>query len=491
MPGTKKRKHISEEQGENHASAQPSIKAFASVRKSGGVNDGAKKRKTIHEHEQAPAPDLAVNITTTFENKRKRALETCDQDADDECTDASNTVEGALQSTGDQRQIASLRRKRAKNTHSRTSIETPSKSAMAMFGKLKLGPNIDAISFAPHTKRDAYETPPTSPDIEKDLDSVLPAELEELTSLNAAFLSALAMYYAHNGTTSPAKIKALQPMITKHWKRRSVTVDDLCRLISIYGADSAFALEDFGRAGICVTKEQPRGRAVKRAASYVDEVDLNTRFEQALRELYSSWLVCTPKENQDPTVFLDQLPLVSIAKNESVEKAAPLFARGHQRLSDLKTSQEAAKADAIHPSKLTSEQQTTPSVQSRGTNLLDRILAKQAISGLLPAGPTREQLERKAALQRIEDVARVLDLLAAGRSRCSFGMQAMIQQLQQSLRNPISKDEVMTCLGLMAQEITPGFVSLVKNAGSTIVVVTKGGRIGLDELRQRVEAATA
>lgn len=127
--------------------------------------------------------------------------------------------------------------------------------------------------------------------------------------------------------------------------------------------------------------------------------------------------------------------------------------------------------------------------QSRGTNLLDRILAKQAHTASLPAGPTKEQLERKAALHRIEDIARVLDLLAAGRARCSFSMQAMVQQLQQSLRNPISREEVERCLGLMAKEVTPGFVGLVKNGAMTGVVVTRGGRVGLVELRGRIAAS--
>lgn len=486
MAGTKKRKHVSaDEQSSHQMLSHHSIKSFGSVRKFHDVDNGLKKRKTAHQRELTPPP-IAV-ASGKNDKKRKRSDSLVEEDAVNR-----HVKDAGEQKDTSKRDGATPRHKQAKNTQPVSPVETPSKSAMVMLNKLKLDSNVKAIPFALNATQHPCGTPPESPEAEQNTAAKWLVELEDLTKLNAAFLSALSLFYAHNGTSSPVDVKALLPMVTKTWRQRSVSLDDLRLLLGLAQEDdSTFELQDFGKAGICLTKVQPRGRATKRAASYVDEADLNSRFEDGLRNRWITWLASTSKENRGARVFLDQLPLAKLTKNESVEKVAPLFARGHQRLADLKASQAASTAESVHPSKLAAEQTTTPSVQSRGTNLLDRILAKQALTASLPTGPTKEQLERKAALHRVEDVSRVLDLLATGRPRCSFSMHAMVQQLQQSLRNPISKDEVVRCLDLMAKEITPGFVNLVKSGSVTGVVVTKGGRVGLEELRRRIEAAVA
>ncbi len=221
----------------------------------------------------------------------------------------------------------------------------------------------------------------------------------------------------------------------------------------------------------------------------MDEVELNARFEDSLRKLWIDRQAMTALEDRLAPAFLQQLPLAKMEKDASVEKTAPVFARGKQRLADLKSSQAGAKEAVSAPAQVTEVQRSAGAVQSRGTTLLDRILAKQAYSATLPAGPTKDQLECRAALQRVEEIARVLELLATGRSRCSFSLQAIAQQLQQSLRNPISKADIERCLDLMASKITPGFVSLVRNGSFTGVVIMKGNKAGLEEIRRRVQVA--
>lgn len=479
MAGSRKRKHASvDHRSTEHTTSQQNIKAFATVSKSHKTDISPKKRKMEHQREMTPVSTGAKPISV--DKKRKRGDE---EDIPSEVT--------SLKSAGAQ-DNATPRAKRTKNAELLSPVETPSKSAMAMFTKLDLGAKSKPIPFAFNAYQRAYDTPPDTPESDTNETSAWPSQLEDLVKLNAAFLSALSLYYSHNGTSSPVNVRALLPMVTKHWKQRTVSIEDLRLLLGLLQVDqAAFELQDFGRAGICVTKRQPRGRATKRAASYVDEAELNSRFEDALKKRWTAWLATTAKENCEATQFLDQLPLAKVTIHESVGKAAPVFARGHQRLADLKASQAKSTAESVHPVKLETEQKTTASIQNRGTTLLDRILAKQALSASLPAGPTKEQLERRAALHRVEDVARVLDLLAAGRARCSFSMPAMVQRLQQSLRSPMSKDEVVKCLSVMAEEITPGFVSLVKSGTVTGVVVTKGGRIGSEGLKQRLEAALA
>ena len=489
MAGAKKRKHTSVEEQLGVQATQQNITAFGNVRKSHGTDGGQKKRKTTHQREGTPPrPPIA---STRTDRKRKRGLETAEEDVDEGIPIKNPVQQGIFEEFASGRNNATPRKKRSKNIQPPPPADTPSKSAVALFDNLKLDAILKASPFPINARQQGCETPPDTPEAENGSDQ-LPKELEDLMHLHAAFLSALSLYYAHNGTSSPANIKALLPMVTKHWKKRRVTLDDLRLILAIgLSTNAGFVLRDFGRAGVCLTKLQPPGRAVKHVASYVEEKELKAAFEYALQKNWIEWLASAPKENRHPTVFLHQLPLADVEKDDSVDKAAPLFTRGQHRLADLKASQDSSKSESNVSSEIAAEQKTVQAVQNRGMSLLDRILAKQALTTSLPTGPTKVQMERKAALQRVEEIARVLDLLAAGRSRCSFSMQVMAQQLRQSLRNPISREEVERCLDLMTKEITPGFVSLVKSGPVTGVVVTKGGKVGREELSQRVELAAA
>ncbi|EME83538.1 uncharacterized protein MYCFIDRAFT_154123 [Pseudocercospora fijiensis CIRAD86] len=311
--------------------------------------------------------------------------------------------------------------------------------------------------------------------------------------MHAAFLTALSLHYSHNGTASPVELRELLSAVTKHWKKRSVTQSDIQRMLAFgTNQDRAFILEDCERAGIRLSRAEPRGRVLKRASSYINEDELNTQFENALQKSWHNWQSSTAKENRTAAAFLAQLPLLDISQNEAAARSAPLFAKGEQRLADIK----AGRAAKLEPKSATPEPSTTTtkvpqSLQNRGTALLDRILAKQSAASSLPAGPSKAQLERRSALQRIEDVARILSLMTGTKERATFSMQVVIQQLQQSLRSPISQVEVWRCLSVMSTEITPGFVKVVQSGEVQGVVVTKSGNLALNELRARVERACA
>ena len=484
MAGTRKRKHAPAENDTNKSTAsQAGIKAFGTVSKAHSDDAGMKKRKTAHKREDTPPAPPKQPAVEQLENKQKRKRGAEFDEEENAAAEASIFKRFAKQNNH-----ATPRNKRFKNVQPPTPADTPSKDTAALFDNLRLGPNTNAIPFALSTAR-LPDTPPHTPEAEEAQPDFLPHELRDLINLHTAFLSALSLYYAHNGASSAVDVKPLLSMITKNWKKRAVTLDDLRRLLAIEQERPAFILQDSGRAGICLTKSQPRGRTTKRAASFVDETELHAGFEDALHAAWARFTASQKNGNEDATAFIEQLPLVEMAKDDTVEKTAPMFARGHQRLAELKAGQAAAKREPTPVPEAEVQQKPAQATQSRGTNLLDRILAKQAHTASLPAGPTKEQLERKAALHRIEDIARVLDLLAAGRARCSFSMQAMVQQLQQSLRNPISREEVERCLDLMAKEVTPDFVRLVKNGAVTGVVITRGGKVGLHELRRKVAEA--
>ncbi|TKA22149.1 hypothetical protein B0A50_08206 [Salinomyces thailandicus] len=491
MALSRKRTHaVSEEQNAKTQASTPAqpkgIKTFAAVSKTKSANNVEKRRKTSHQREATPPAPKTMPVQR--DTKRKRGLESVAEEGEDEAPVSKKDECPRLLAHGAKKGVQSSKRMR----HALLPLlpkETPSKCAVAMFDRLRLDGASQPIPFALTKQPQAgLDTPPATPEAEQ-ID-ILPVELQELIQLHASFLTALSLYFAHNGTTSPVSLGLLLPQITRTWRKRTVTIVDLRKLLGFNLQTTEFNLQDCGRADICLFRAQPRGRALKRAASYIDEDSLNLRFEDAVRERWATWVNEMDMEDRQPATFLKQLPLAEIRRNESAEKAAPLFARGAQRLADLKAGQTAAaKAAPSAPSPVHEQQKSGAAVQNRGATLLDRILAKQAYTAGLPAAPTKAQLERRAALHRVVDIAQVLTLLSANKPRSSFTMPALVQQLQQSLRTPIGKEEATQVLEVMANEVTPGFVKVINSGMVKGVVVSRVGSVGVEELRERVTMA--
>jgi hypothetical protein len=448
-----KRKRAAGEQ--QSAKAQTAITSFAKVSKVRGDEGSAKKRKTLEVCVVAP---LAVSPSI----KRKR---------EHPCISEDKTTASEIERA--QTPPATPRGKRLRQEHS-TLLSTPSRGALALFDKLNL--NCRLV---------------------ENQDS-LPEELEQLKDLYTAFLAALSIHYAHDGSTLPVEVRQLLPTTTSHWKKRNVTLIDLQRILALEArAGSVFVLEDFGRAGIQVVRIQQRAATTKRMTSYIDEVELSAIFEETLKKEWRQFESSTGKENRDGKAFLAQISLAPIKINESAKNAAPLFSRGQQRLADLRAgpaSTPLAAAQATAAAHLANDtSSTTVGTQDRSTALLDRILAKQTLLASLPSGPSKAILERRAALHRVEDVSRVLTLLASANKggRYSLSLSATTSQLQQSLRNPINAAEVEQCLGLIANDIAPGFVRIVRTAEVKGVVVARNAAVGVAELRARVQKALA
>ncbi|KAI7165962.1 hypothetical protein KC352_g25994 [Hortaea werneckii] len=358
-----------------------------------------------------------------------------------------------------------------------------------MFDRLNLDSTSQPIPFALSKKAQAaLDTPPATPEAEQlDKEFALPIELQELTRLHASFLKALSLYYTHHGTSSPVALNTILPRITKTWRKRDVTLEDLRRILALAPQPSEFCLEDYGQAGICLARSQSGNERRNGTTSYIDEDRLNFLFESALQERWISWTKSLEKEHQTGPAFIKSLELATISKNTAAEKASPLFARGAQRLADLKAGQaEASEVTSASTPPLQEHQKSIAGTQNRGATLLDRVLAKQANTANLPAGPTKAQLERMAALHRVLDVAQTLSLVCANKPRASFTMQALIQQLQQSLRTPVGKEEAERVLEVMAREVTPGFVKVLNSGAVKSVVVSRAGIVGGDALRERV-----
>ena len=186
--------------------------------------------------------------------------------------------------------------------------------------------------------------------------------------------------------------------------------------------------------------------------------------------------------------FIAQLPQAEITSCSSLVAVAPIQEKGRKRLREFKDSVQHGRAQKKtkeivgkenEPVQAEAQQpKITEFASVRKTNLLDRILAKQTAAAFGPAAPTSVELQRKAALQRSEDVLGLISLLCASKPgmRASFSMATLVQSLQGSIRSPISKDEALKCIEVLANEVTPGYISIVRMGAISSVVVNQAMR---------------
>ena len=347
----------------------------------------------------------------------------------------------------------------------------------------------------------------------------LPAELVNLLALHSSFLTALSLHYAHNGTSTPADLRDLVASTTLVWRQRKVTNDDIRLLIGILnhgpsGHDNPYYLSDYGRGKICI--EIKDDSPMMGGMTHMNEQGLQDMFKEGLDTLWSQWCtsqkmmarpIAAPKrgrgrpkktdvkqacmetflDDTSMSKFLAQLPLADITACESLTALAPAQEKGRKRLREFKESVQQGRAQKKTRASSGKENEPTPSTSQpaqakitefdavRKTNLLDRILAKQEAAKAGPAAPTPAELQRKAALQRTPEVLGVLSLLCANRpgARVSFSTTTLLQALQGSIRSPISKDEAMKCVQVLADEVAPGYVSVVSMGSISSVVINQ------------------
>ncbi|KAK3989288.1 hypothetical protein QBC44DRAFT_267391 [Cladorrhinum sp. PSN332] len=314
----------------------------------------------------------------------------------------------------------------------------------------------------------------------------LPQELLDLLDLQVAFLKALSVQYAHNGTTSPIDLRTLYPSITRTWGKRQVTLEDIQRCIGILNwtpvksstNTAPFFISDYGRSKVCIDFHSSITPGPLR------EEKLNMDFESNLRTL---WLSSNHKPNT--TLFIGTLPKAAIKQCTS---ALPLIS-GHQRtLEELKNGiflrkqqeKEVKEAKAAVVA-------TTLNPDGTKMSLLERIRIREAQQSQGVQGPTLEERQRQAALHRAEDVSAVIGMLcsvtARGQARVSFAMSAMMVKLKDSLRTPISQEDGVFCVRLLAKEVAPQWLRILSVGGREHVVVTTAGQPSLEQVKERVK----
>lgn len=396
--------------------------------------------------------------------------------------------------------------------------ETPTKGARSILEAFSLRSSSPSTrSSSPPPSR--LSSPRTSPASTRcstpicDREAKLPEELQDLIDLHSSFLSALSLHYAHHGCLTPVDLRVLNSSVSAIWRKRSVLVNDTRRILAIAQCAQSpptsgartLGLVDYGRGKICLELAE----AINNPSIHkrpIDEEKLHTLFTNNLEQQWQKYLTSNASSASVET-FIATLPFLPITACDSLSKLAPLLAKGQRRLEDLKAGAiKAQKSSSVSdPSIARDVSNPRPKLAaSRSDSLLSRIRAKELIQSALPPTPLPAVLARKSALQRIEEVVPVLELLTAGPAAgCSerlasfekpkqqmqvqsFTMPTLVQHLQMSLRNPISKEDAVRCVRLLA-EMVPEWVGLLELGKCVGVMVRRDKAVGREEIGRRVD----
>ena len=364
-------------------------------------------------------------------------------------------------------------------------------------------------------------------------DEMLELELADMRELYNAFLNALSLHYAHNGSRSPVDFNHLKPSIERIWGKRGIQITDIQQVIGIAvseyastteqetetiefpcyavnGADTIvpvkltitepedsskpatlskfpLSLSDYGNGKVCV--ELSDSLLESNLHSYpINITTLMQKFDKAVDRYKSSGIPAA------------HLPLAAITPCASLKHVSASRGKTRALVADIKAGAAHVQANngrninsSLMPPPappLTIAATTSPSdPMDRSNALIARLLAKKSIANQKPTPLSTEVLARKAGFQRLDEVVGILDSLATvqmrkapcgpfqkkprGDQTYSFTMAMVVQALQGSMRNPIAKAEVVMCMGLLAEEsIGKGYVALKD--------VTVGHKIGGD-----------
>lgn len=484
MPVATKKRKVSSSQCV--PAARRALDAFTRVSKAGKI---AKNIIEKNDH----AASISATLTDTF-NSRKRKIDDSEEEESSPESVVARTIKSASSSSSP---ILPLPTKsRIPQTPSKpilvgtspASGNTPTKGARTLLDRFSIAktPTKSPLAFN-SSNSELIASTPQKPSSQAEL----PIELVDLINLHAAFLTALSIHYAHNGTHSPADLRILCPDVARAWGKRAVKLEDIRRILGILNINidenvrdhqsARLTISDYGHGKICIEIQQGRGRAGS-IARPINEDRMNRTFEQGLLR---AWAVKT--EDISIPHFIEGLPMESITACTSLLKISPLLAKGQRRLEDLKAGILLHKENKATPKVI----ETAP--DGKKLTLLERLRAKQLETAKLPPPPTKEQLARKQALQRIEEVVAVLSILSTsssiGQQRISFTMATVIGTMRDSFKTPISKIEANACVQLLAAEIAPEWVKIVKMGRSEALVVDRDGKLTDAAIQDRLAKA--
>lgn len=325
------------------------------------------------------------------------------------------------------------------------------------------------------------------------IDESLPPHIADLVRLNRAFLKTVALHIAHAGSNVPIDVRTVIPNLSRTWGKRQVTVEDIRRCIAIqaysskHDASPTFVISDYGRGKVCI--ELAPGASV-------NEERLIRQFRENL-DAFCAERALDGMADVGATLeglTLDDLPKAAIADMGAAAKASPMLIKGQQALYELKSGREAKQQDReVKKQALVNNTMLHP--DGTKMSLLDRLRLKQLAKANESLAPTGPELQRQAALNRVADVAATISMLSLSNPlslpRQAFTMMAISEKLRDSLRVPVSKEEGMACIRLIAAEVAPEWLKVVTIGGRENVVVQRSGQPVDRVIQERVKRLLA
>ncbi|KAL1961268.1 hypothetical protein VTO42DRAFT_3214 [Malbranchea cinnamomea] len=322
----------------------------------------------------------------------------------------------------------------------------------------------------------------------------------DFISLHSSFVKALSLHFSHNGSTVPANVRDLFPTMERIWKKRRVTVEDIQRLLYIQeystppSGTARLRLSDDGTT-CCVERIDARPQNLRALFKLpVNETEMTSRFSRNLDNFRRNHLKNTEDQTAD---FARSIPLATIHKCGAALKPRNFI---RQQLLDIQAG--TIKLKAIDTNRKTKDAaaaaRESSSLLNRKNGLLQRIQAKSRQQAALPPPPSKETILRRSAVDRLPEVINVLLLLTPPMTSNSdlsphsppkkpFRVDTIVQNIQDSMRNPISKEVIEACLDILSQrEVAGDWITIVTLSRFKSVVLKGGAAPSSREIIQRV-----
>ncbi|KAJ5141476.1 hypothetical protein N7526_002471 [Penicillium atrosanguineum] len=438
--------------------AQPAIQVFTRATKA-GITPQLPGKPTV------TLPSKTVSLPVSPSKKRKlQEIENVvapRQPTEDEAESPSKTLKLSQLTVNSPRSghYATPKRTPSRRTRSPTKIDqspatpgTPSKQSKLNFTTVREEPKL-----APRAKC-----------------------VNEFLDLHSAFVKALSIHAAHNGPKTPADLREFLPSVTHVWRKRKVQIKDLQRLLwvwdqSMNAKDISYRLANYGLGKICLERTVQLD---------MQPPALQDAFEQAFDLLWAQTEDSLQQvtEEDRPSLFLETLDLAVIHESLTPFTA---FQKGQQRLQDLRGGVLRMKADKLRSDMEKTGSKPLAATSSRRQGLLDRIKNKELIQSKLPPPPSKKEVIRRSAADRVEEVANILALLRPvgyvgtgikamlANQRKPFKLETIVQHIRDSVRNPIPREEVETCIEILAEPGMAGHWIGIVNINNMRSVVLK------------------
>lgn len=344
-------------------------------------------------------------------------------------------------------------------------------------------------------------TPPTSSDERE----ILPETLSELIALHKAFVQALGVHYAHNGTSSTVPLCAILPAITRLWKRREACVQDVQRMLALWEDTSNASGKELDHtkgpfrlisAGFGTTQQINLERTASES-SHFDQKQLHNDYERLANTLYTK-----AQSARDCYSFIFEtllhFPKLRCVVGRCTQAAQTKVDAIRQQIlgnSPITDNNESvfSKLNISDSSEAPKAQRLDERLKSRTLGLFDRLKAKQLANSASAAAPTSAELVRRRALHRIPDIIDVLRLKQSQKlnnlfrsdlhgsssatrttkTKVSFSLEQLVQEIRDSGRVPIAPEEIRECLQILGREVPDTWCSVY--AGSGLKCVTLQG----------------